>query len=144
MENDVVIVLQLVGIAVELAAGFILSVEAIGVDRVGAWASGMYRFWDHVEKVPWYIGVPTLLLMSGALTAVFGFSTGIAGTVLQLLIGWIVVGLGVTFAYGLVVFALAWSVETTKATRAGVIGFVLLTAGFGLQFVALTLQLIFK
>jgi hypothetical protein len=150
-------VLVLVGLSLEMFGALLLSVEAIGLDRVEAWARslGVWREQTDIHKtadpraIPkiqsYLIGINVGLgILAGGrvasgLDTMFGvqrqFVSGMCGAVIGGLIAAYVIPLLIKYLLSFVIFILRFAEQRTRVHRAGVIGFLFLLGGFTFQFI---------
>jgi hypothetical protein len=150
-------ILVLVGLSLEMFGALMLSIEAIGLERVEAWARslGVWREQTAIERASdpraihkiqaTFISIRTGLgiLAGGAvgngLDTVFGGQRqlvwGLFGMVTGALIAGYVIPLLIKYLISSVIFVLRFAEERTRVHRAGVIGFLFLLAGFTFQFI---------
>jgi hypothetical protein len=142
------LVLTLAGILVELVGGLLLSVDAIGPERVQRWMSSLLFLSKRVEtyprQSPWWLTLFLAFFVPLVVFLIFPFLVPAQSS------GWwtgLVAGFLTNFILGFLALMLLGMAsflkfaETNHATkRTGAIGFVILTVGFLLQFVGTIFQ----
>lgn len=133
--------LQLAGIAVEIVGGFILAIDAIGLDRVQRWADALRRLPRSMTTVDYrdsyaYRQEYKQDFRSESERNRIGDALAAYGAV-YMEVAWLAFMMIAMLPLGilmLIAFGLRYAAEKAKRNASGVIGFSVLTVGFLLQF----------